>query len=134
MAYIIAEPCINVKDKACVEVCPVDCIYEGETMLYIHPDECIDCGACEPVCPVKAIFAEADGQLEELHRLNKQFFGPRASSRPRSIAGPDPAWTRRQPRDACTRRGASHGLAARISADSQRGRAQALRCSRETAS
>jgi NAD-dependent dihydropyrimidine dehydrogenase PreA subunit len=47
-----------VKDKACVEVCPVDCIYEGETMLYIHPDECIDCGACEPVCPVKAIFAE----------------------------------------------------------------------------
>ena len=58
MPYVIAEPCINVKDKACVEVCPVDCIYEGETMLYIHPDECIDCGACEPVCPVKAIFAE----------------------------------------------------------------------------
>ena len=58
MAYVIAEPCINVKDKACVEVCPVDCIYEGKDMLYIHPDECIDCGACEPVCPVKAIFAE----------------------------------------------------------------------------
>ena len=58
MTYIIAEPCINVKDKACVEVCPVDCIYEGKDMLYIHPDECIDCGACEPVCPVKAIFAE----------------------------------------------------------------------------
>ena len=60
MPYIIAEPCINVKDKACVEVCPVDCIYEGETMLYIHPDECIDCGACEPVCPVKAIFPQED--------------------------------------------------------------------------
>ena len=60
MPYVIAEPCINVKDKACVEVCPVDCIYEGETQLYIHPDECIDCGACEPVCPVKAIFAEDD--------------------------------------------------------------------------
>ena len=60
MPYIIAEPCINVKDKACVEVCPVDCIYEGETMLYIHPDECIDCGACEPVCPTKAIFPEDD--------------------------------------------------------------------------
>jgi ferredoxin len=44
-----------------VEVCPVDCIYEGETMLYIHPEECIDCGACEPVCPVKAIFAEVRG-------------------------------------------------------------------------
>ena len=58
MAYIIAEPCINVKDKACVEVCPVDCIYEGDTMLYIHPEECIDCGACEPECPVEAIFPE----------------------------------------------------------------------------
>ena len=73
MAYIIAEPCINVKDKACVEVCPVDCIYEGETMLYIHPDECIDCGACEPVCPVKAIFAEDEtpAELEELHRAEQ---------------------------------------------------------------
>jgi NAD-dependent dihydropyrimidine dehydrogenase PreA subunit len=49
MAYVIAEPCIDVKDKACVEVCPVDCIYEGPTQLFIHPDECIDCGACEPV-------------------------------------------------------------------------------------
>ena len=61
MPYVIAEPCINVKDKACVEVCPVDCIYEGETQLFIHPDECIDCGACEPVCPVQAIYP-----LEEL--------------------------------------------------------------------
>ena len=60
MPYIIAEPCINVKDKACVEVCPVDCIYEGKDQLFIHPDECIDCGACEPVCPTKAIFPEAD--------------------------------------------------------------------------
>ncbi len=58
MAYVIAEPCVDVKDKACVEVCPVDCIYEGETMLYIHPEECIDCGACEPECPVNAIFPE----------------------------------------------------------------------------
>ena len=58
MAYVIAEPCINVKDKACVEVCPVDCIYEGPEMLFIHPDECIDCGACEPECPVEAIFPE----------------------------------------------------------------------------
>ena len=47
MAYVIAEPCIDVKDKACVEVCPVDCIYEGPNQLLIHPDECIDCGACE---------------------------------------------------------------------------------------
>src|SRR5947208_2085353 len=60
MTYIIAEPCINVKDRSCVDVCPVDCIYEGEDMLYIHPDECIDCGACEPECPVTAIFLGED--------------------------------------------------------------------------
>ena len=60
MPYIIAEPCINVKDRSCVDVCPVDCIYEGDDMLYIHPDECIDCGACEPECPTSAIYAEAD--------------------------------------------------------------------------
>ena len=65
MAYVIAEPCIGTKDTACVDVCPVDCIhprkdeatYESEKMLYISPDECIDCGACVPVCPVTAIFA-----------------------------------------------------------------------------
>ena len=64
MTYIITEPCIDVLDKSCVEVCPVDCIHTGEDdedrMLYIDPDECIDCGACEPVCPVTAIFAEDD--------------------------------------------------------------------------
>ena len=58
MPYIIAEPCIGVKDRSCVDVCPVDCIYEGEDQLYIHPDECIDCGACEPECPVEAILPE----------------------------------------------------------------------------
>jgi ferredoxin len=60
MPYVIAEPCINTKDRGCVDVCPVDCIYEGEDQLYIHPDECIDCGACEPECPVSAIFPEED--------------------------------------------------------------------------
>jgi NAD-dependent dihydropyrimidine dehydrogenase PreA subunit len=68
MAYVIAEPCIGTKDTACVDVCPVDCIhprkdeagFEAETQLYIHPDECIDCGACVPVCPVTAIFALED--------------------------------------------------------------------------
>ena len=64
MAYYITETCIDVKDKACVEVCPVDCIHPidggDEPMLYIDPDECIDCGACEPECPVEAIFAEED--------------------------------------------------------------------------
>ena len=58
MTYVITEPCIGTKDGSCVEVCPVDCIYEGEDQFYIHPDECIDCGACEPACPTKAIFAE----------------------------------------------------------------------------
>ena len=52
MTYVITEPCIDVKDKSCIEECPVDCIYEGDRMLYIHPEECVDCGACEPVCPV----------------------------------------------------------------------------------
>ncbi|MDP9205975.1 MAG: ferredoxin family protein, partial [Gemmatimonadota bacterium] len=50
MPYIITEACANTKDRACVDVCPVDCIYEGPDQLYIHPDECIDCGACEPEC------------------------------------------------------------------------------------
>ena len=58
MPYVITEACIGVKDRACVDVCPVDCIYEGENQLYIHPDECIDCGACEPECPWQAIFEE----------------------------------------------------------------------------
>lgn len=58
MPFIIAEPCVGVKDKSCVEVCPVNCIYEGEDQYYIHPDECIDCGACEPECPWGAIFEE----------------------------------------------------------------------------
>ena len=60
MTYVIAFPCVDVKDKSCIEECPVDCIYEGDRMLYIQPDECVDCGACEPVCPVEAIFYEDD--------------------------------------------------------------------------
>ena len=76
MTYIIAEPCIDVKDKACVEECPVDCIYEAPRMLYIHPDECVDCGACEPVCPVEAIFYEDDtpDNWKEFIPINKDFF------------------------------------------------------------
>jgi NAD-dependent dihydropyrimidine dehydrogenase PreA subunit len=60
MTYVIAEPCVDVMDRACVDQCPVDCIYEGARSLYIQPDECIDCRACEPVCPVEAIFYEDD--------------------------------------------------------------------------
>ena len=58
MTYIIAEPCIDIKDRSCVDVCPVDCIHEFERVLVIDPEECIDCGACEPECPVEAIFPE----------------------------------------------------------------------------
>ena len=60
MTYIIAEPCVDVRDASCVDVCPVDCIYttDNDNMFYINPDECIDCAACEPVCPVVAIFPE----------------------------------------------------------------------------
>ncbi len=62
MTYIIVEPCVGLKDSACVDVCPVDCIYtrDQDDMYYISPDECIDCGACEPACPVSAIYAEDD--------------------------------------------------------------------------
>lgn len=63
MTYVITEPCTDVLDRSCVDVCPVDCIHDEQGVdrkLYIDPDECIDCGACEPVCPVTAIFAEDD--------------------------------------------------------------------------
>ncbi len=60
MTYVIAQPCVDVKDKSCIEQCPVDCIYEGGRALYINPDECIECGACEPACPMDAVYYDAD--------------------------------------------------------------------------
>ena len=60
MPYVVAEPCIGVKDKSCLQVCPVDCIYEIADQVVINPDECIDCGLCEPECPVTAIFVDTD--------------------------------------------------------------------------
>ena len=83
MPYIIAEPCIDTKDRGCVDVCPVDCIYEpppdaspGDDHLYIHPDECIDCGACEPECPVTAIFPEEDvpDEWKSYIAKNREYF------------------------------------------------------------
>lgn len=76
MTYVIALPCVDLKDKACIEECPVDCIYEGERSLYIHPDECVDCGACEPVCPVEAIYYEDDvpEQWADYYKANVEFF------------------------------------------------------------
>jgi NAD-dependent dihydropyrimidine dehydrogenase PreA subunit len=86
MTYVITEPCIDVMDKSCVDVCPVDCIHfdEGEDrMLYIDPDECIDCGACEPACPVTAIFAEDDvpDGMKEYTPLNAQWYKDKAAVR-----------------------------------------------------
>jgi len=76
VTYVIASGCIDVKDRACVDECPVDCIYEGKRMLYIHPDECVDCGACEPVCPEEAILYEDDVPVDEsdFTRINTEFF------------------------------------------------------------
>jgi len=76
MTFVIAEPCIDVKDRACVDECPVDCIYEGGRMLYIHPDESIDCAACEPVCPVDAIFAddEVPAEWKPFQAVNAEWF------------------------------------------------------------
>ena len=81
MAYVITEPCIGTKDTACVDVCPVDCIhprkdepaFEAATMLHIHPDECIDCGVCEPECPPAAIVPDSDGKAEKWLKLNADF-------------------------------------------------------------
>ncbi|MGB7961924.1 MAG: ferredoxin [Propionicimonas sp.] len=76
MTYVITQPCVDVKDRACVEECPVDCIYEGNRSLYIHPDECVDCGACEPVCPTEAIFYEDDLPADQVvyTAVNAEFF------------------------------------------------------------
>lgn len=72
MPYVVTESCIKCKFTDCVEVCPVDCFYEGENMLVINPDECIDCGICEPECPVEAIKPDKDTTIEWLE-LNKEF-------------------------------------------------------------
>jgi ferredoxin len=73
MTYVVTESCIKCKYTDCVEVCPVDCFYEGENMLVIHPDECIDCGVCEPECPVDAIKPDSEPALEKWLKLNADF-------------------------------------------------------------
>ena len=76
MTYIVNEKCIKCKLMDCVEICPVDCFYEGENMLVINPDECIDCGVCEPECPIEAIVADNNENLEDKEKwllLNKKF-------------------------------------------------------------
>jgi ferredoxin len=73
MTYVVVENCIKCKYMDCVEVCPVDCFYEGENMLVIHPDECIDCGVCEPECPAEAIKPDTEPDLEKWLGLNAEF-------------------------------------------------------------
>ena len=86
MTFVITQPCIDVQDQSCVEVCPVDCIHyeEGsDRMLYIEPEVCIDCGACEPACPVSAIFDEADLPEDQEHflEINTLWFSDAAAAR-----------------------------------------------------
>ncbi|HET8600225.1 MAG TPA: ferredoxin [Segeticoccus sp.] len=90
MTYVIAQPCVDVVDRACVEECPVDCIYEGSRALYIHPDECVDCGACEPVCPVEAIYYEDDvpEQWAEYTTDNERFFSEVLPGRDEPLGSP----------------------------------------------
>ena len=73
MTYVVTDNCIACKYTDCVEVCPVDCFYEGENMLVIHPDECIDCGVCEPECPADAIRSDTDAGLEKWLEINRQY-------------------------------------------------------------
>jgi len=90
MAYVIGLPCVDVEDRACVEECPVDCLYEGGRMLYIHPDECVGRGACEPVCPVEAIYRE-DGLPEALRPYqeeNARFLADTLPGRPAPLGSP----------------------------------------------
>ena len=73
MTYVVTEACIKCKFMDCVEVCPVDCFYEGENMLVINPDECIDCGVCEPECPAEAIKADTEPGLEKWLSVNAEY-------------------------------------------------------------
>lgn len=78
MAFVITEPCVDLKDASCVDVCPVDCIHtsDSDNMYFIDPDECIDCGACEPECPVTAIFEDTDvpDKWQQYIAINADYF------------------------------------------------------------
>ena len=73
MTYIVNDLCIRCKYQDCVEVCPVDCFYEGENMLVIHPDECIDCGVCEPECPINAILPDTEPDTAQWVEMNRKY-------------------------------------------------------------
>ena len=97
MTYTITEPCIGTKDRSCVDVCPVDCIHDDgddDKILYIDPDECIDCGACEPECPVNAIYPEDSlpNEWAKFTPVNAVWFKDKADARSKVDAiAPEPA-------------------------------------------
>jgi len=87
MPYVVTESCIRCKYTDCVEVCPVDCFYEGENMLVINPDECIDCGVCEPECPADAIISDTNEEI------NREYSGKRANiTRQKAAPADADAW------------------------------------------
>jgi len=75
MPYVVTEGCIKCKFMDCVEVCPVDCFYEGENMVVINPDECIDCGVCEPECPAEAIYPDSEDAAAKWLDVNREYAG-----------------------------------------------------------
>ncbi|WP_067894016.1 ferredoxin [Nocardia vaccinii] len=90
MTFVIGAACVDVMDRACVEECPVDCIYTGGRMAYIQPAECVDCGACEPVCPVEAIYLDTDipaGQ-QQFVTENARFFDESLPGRTEPLGEP----------------------------------------------
>ena len=89
MTYVVTEACIKCKYTDCVEVCPVDCFYVGENMLVIHPDECIDCGVCEPECPAEAILRDTDQGAEPWLQLNRDYSGKWPNITRKGEAPPD---------------------------------------------
>ena len=93
MTYVITAGCIDILDKSCIEECPVDCIYEGDRMLYIQPEECVDCGACEPVCPQEAIYHEEEvpEELSAFVAGNRDFFAELGTPGRSVASGQDPA-------------------------------------------
>lgn len=93
MTYVIGSDCVDVMDKSCVQECPVDCIYEGDRVLYINPDECVDCGACRLICRVGAIYYEDDLPEEQHQHLadNAAFFTEILAGRSAPLGMPDGA-------------------------------------------
>ena len=110
MTFVVNESCIRCKIMDYVDVCPVDCFYEGENMLVIHPDECIDCGVCVPECPVDAIKPDTEPRLEKWLSLNAEY----AKIWPNITVKKAPRLTRRSGRGSWTNSNTSHQVPARV--------------------